>query len=111
MIPQDQVYIENIIEEMTSRIVKEFHPLRILLFGSRARGEGESMSDIDLLVVLPHVSNKRKTTVEIRRRLRDFMVGKDIIVTTPDEITRRGDLIGTVLRSALKEGKVLYEQS
>ena len=35
---------------------------------------------------------------------------KDIIVTTPDEIACRGDLVGTVLRPALREGKVIYEQ-
>jgi uncharacterized protein len=38
-------------------------------------------------------------------------VCKDIVVTTPEEIARRGDLIGTVLRPALREGKVLYERN
>ena len=49
--------------------------------------------------------------VAIRRALADLPVCKDIVVTTPEEITRRGDLIGTVLRPALREGKVLYERS
>ena len=47
----------------------------------------------------------------IRRALADLPVCKDIVVTTPEEIIRRGDLIGTVLRPALREGKVLYERS
>ncbi len=99
------------IEIMVDRIVRTFHPVQILLFGSQARGEASSESDINLLVVLPAVADKRKAAVEIRRTLRDISVCKDIIVTTPEEIARRGDLVGTILRPALREGKVLYERS
>ena len=98
------------ISVITNRIVRDFHPLRIILFGSHARGDAGPGSDVDLLVVLPQVADKRKTTVEIRRALRDFPVAKDIVVTTPEEIARRGELVGTVLRPALREGKVLYER-
>ena len=95
---------------MLERIVKGFRPLRVVLFGSHARGEAGPDSDIDLLVVLPHVSDKRKAAVEIRRALTDVPASKDIIVTTPEEIARRGHIVGTVLRPALREGKVLYER-
>ena len=96
--------------EITDRIVRRFKPLRVLLFGSHARGQAGPHSDIDLLVVLPHIEDKRKTRVSIRRALNDLDVAKDIVVTTPDEIARRGDLVGTVLRPALREGKTLYER-
>ncbi|HOF86504.1 MAG TPA: nucleotidyltransferase domain-containing protein [Armatimonadota bacterium] len=43
---------------MVERIVEQFHPLRITLFGSRARGDAGPDSDVDLLVVLPQVENK-----------------------------------------------------
>jgi hypothetical protein len=65
---------------------------------------------VDLLVVLPQVADKRKTAIEIRRVLADFPLSKDIIVTTPEEIARRGDLVGSVLRPALREGIVIYER-
>jgi hypothetical protein len=65
---------------------------------------------VDLLVVLSQVGDKRKAAVEIRRLLADLPVAKDIVVTTPEEIARRGDLPGTVLRSALRDGTVVYEQ-
>ena len=91
-------------------LVREFRPLRIILFGSYARGEEGPDSDLDLLVVLPRVENKRTTTVAMLRALRDLPVAKDVIPTDPDEIGRRGQLVGTGSRPALREGKVLYER-
>lgn len=98
------------ISTMTKRIVRDFQPLRIILFGSHARGDASPDSDIDFLVVLPHVIDKRAAAVAIRRALASFPVSKDIVVTTPDEIARRGDLVGTLLRPALREGQVIYER-
>lgn len=101
---------ERILQVMVERIVQRFHPLRVILFGFQARGVTTGTSDIDLLVVLPEVADRRRTTVEIRRELGDLPASKDIVVTTPDEIARRGDLVGSVLRPALREGKTLYER-
>ncbi|MBI3951928.1 MAG: nucleotidyltransferase domain-containing protein [Acidobacteria bacterium] len=95
---------------MAGRIVRDFHPVRILLFGSHARGDAGPESDVDLLVVLSEVPDKRQAAIQIRRVLADFPVCKDVIVTMPEEIARRGDLVGTVLRPALREGIVLYER-
>jgi predicted nucleotidyltransferase len=100
----------ELIPVMIDRIVRDFQPVRILLFGSHARGEAGPDSDVDLLVVLPEVTDKRQAAIQMRRVLVDLPVCKDIIVTTPEEIARRGDLVGTVLRPALREGKVLYER-
>lgn len=101
----------DVVSVMAERIVERFHPLRILLFGSRARGDARPDSDVDLLVVLPECQDRRAAAIAIRRALADLPVGKDVIVTTPDEIARRGDLVGTVLRPALREGMTIYERS
>lgn len=98
------------IRTMVDRIVQRFDPVRVILFGSHAMGTAGEDSDVDLLVVLPRVVDKRRATIEIRRMLGDLPVSKDIVVTTPPEIADRGELVGSVLRPALKEGRVLYER-
>lgn len=98
------------IPAMRDRIVQRFDPEQIILFGSAARGEAGPFSDIDLLVVFAQAQNKRQAAIDIRRALSDFPVGKDIVVTTTAEIAQRGDLVGTVLRPALREGEVIYER-
>ncbi|MEK7711153.1 MAG: nucleotidyltransferase domain-containing protein [Planctomycetota bacterium] len=100
-----------ILEMIRDRVIEAFNPLRLILFGSRARGTARADSDIDLLVVMPTVGNKREVAVEIRRVLRDLPVGKDIVVTTPDELVERGGIIGSILRTALRDGITIFERS
>lgn len=100
---------EALVSTMVDRIVGRFRPLRVVLFGSQARGTATEWSDVDLLVVLPDVSDKRRTAIEIRRSLGDLPASKDIVVSTPEEIERRGHLVGSVLHAALREGRVVYE--
>lgn len=105
--------LEEWLPEVVERVVERFDPLRIVLFGSLARGETNRDSDIDLLVVFDHVEweNKRELTVDIRRAIAGVPVPADVVVTDVDEISRQGHIVGTVLRPALREGKVVYERS
>ena len=102
---------ESTISEMVDRIVTSFDSSQVLLFGSHARGSAGEWSDVDLLVVMGDVTDRRQVAIEIRRSLGDLMVSKDIVVTTPDEIAQRGHVAGTVLHAAVREGRVLYERS
>lgn len=102
---------ESVISVMVDRIVGRFQPSRVVLFGSRARGDAKERSDVDLLVVMSHVPDKRRAAIEIRRSLGDLRVSKDIVVTTPDEIASRGHVTGTVLHAALRDGEVVYERT
>ncbi|RKU08689.1 hypothetical protein C6501_16240 [Candidatus Poribacteria bacterium] len=94
---------------MTDRIVREFDPLQIILFGSQARGDADPDSDIDLLVVFSELTDKRKIAVDIERALADVPVAKDILVSTPEELERSRTRIGSVLRYAQQEGKILWK--
>jgi len=95
---------------MVERIVAACGPVQVILFGSRARGTETWESDVDLLVVLDECGNKREAAVSILRLFSDLVAATDVVVTTPDEITRRGSMPGSVLRSALEEGRVLYDR-
>jgi uncharacterized protein len=107
---QSRRSIRECLTEITDIVVNEFQPEQIILFGSQARGDADERSDVDLLIVMPGEVDRRQTAVAIRRAIADVPVAADVIVTTPGEIARRGDLVGTVLRPALREGKVLYRR-
>jgi uncharacterized protein len=109
MATTDARSVDEVIAEMTRRIVERFDPLQVILFGSHARGDAHADSDIDLLVVFPHVDDNRRMRVDIRNVLSDLPVGKDIIVATPDELRRSRDRLGSILRPAVREGRTLYQ--
>lgn len=96
---------------MVRRIVERFNPLKIILFGSYARGNAGPDSDVDLLIVMPVRGSKRKKAVEIGVALHDFKVAKDVIVVTPQEFEWRKDVIGTIEWPAVREGQVLYAKA
>ena len=96
---------------MVKRLIERFDPQEIILFGSHARGTAGPDSDVDLLVIMPVSGSKRDKQVEMRVALYDIHVPKDIIVVTPEEVERQRDVIGTIIRPALREGKVLYVRS
>ena len=105
---QENQYVEQQITRMVRRIVRQFHPERVILFGSHARGEAGPDSDVDLLIVMPVQGSRRERQVDIRVALHDIPVPKDIIVTSPEDFAWRKDIVGTIEYPAVREGKVLY---
>jgi len=100
---------QQLIQVMVQRLVKQFDPEQIILFGSQARGAAGPDSDVDLLVVAPvPFAQKRKRQVEMRVALHDVRVPKDIILVTPEEVEQDRHIVGTLIYPALREGKVLY---
>ena len=92
------------------RIVARFDPVRIILFGSHARGAPRPDSDLDLLVILPQAPDRRRAAVRIMSLLSDLPVGKDIVVSTPEHLARRGQVNGLIYKAALEEGRGIYER-
>ena len=81
----------------------------ILLFGSRARETADDLSDYDLLIITENKianSDKMEISAELRKRLAspDADIDADIILKSMDEIETAKELIGGVVREALKEG-------
>lgn len=107
----DTKAVQALIGEMVQRIVRRFDPDKIILFGSHARGTAGPDSDVDLLIVMHPNGSKRKRAVEIYGLLAGMGVPKDVVVVTPEEFETYRDVPGTVIRSALRDGKVLYERT
>jgi len=93
---------------MAQRLARRFKPEQIILFGSHARGTAGPDSDVDLLVVMPFNGSKRDKEIELRLALYDFLVPMDIILVSPEEVERRRNIPGTIIRPARREGKTLY---
>src|SRR5437660_1150722 len=102
---------QPLIRRMVKRIVKQFDPEQVILFGSQARGDAGPDSDVDLLVVMDVKGSRLEKRVEIRGALRDILVPKDILVTTPEDFAWRKDVAGTIEWPASREGKVLYARN
>jgi uncharacterized protein len=100
--------IRRLLPVALGRIVEQFRPDRVVLFGSQARGDSGRHSDVDLLVVFPDEGDRRERQVEIRRLLADMPFAKDVIVTSEERY--KHPLPGTVTKSAVAEGVTLYER-
>ncbi len=89
-------------------IVSTYHPARVILFGSQARGDAGPDSDVDLLVVFAGEVNRRERRTEILSLLRSMPFAKDVLVATAENVAR--PLIGSALADAIREGVTVYEQ-
>ena len=96
------------IDELVRRIVQAVQPIRIILFGSAARGEMGPDSDLDVMVVMPDGAHRGKTAQEIYRQMWGFGLAKDIIVITETDIRDYGSNPYLVIKNALDQGKELY---
>lgn len=99
---------DEIVRQMAQTIVAGFSPERIILFGSRARGDADPGSDVDLLVVMPQVTNRRELRIAIRRALNGLGLPKDVVVLSSQEFEAKQNIPGSVAYPANIEGRVLY---
>jgi predicted nucleotidyltransferase len=96
------------LEYLIQGIVDEVRPLRIIVFGSAARGEMQPDSDVDLLVVMPDGTHRRRTAQLLYRKIRGAGVPFDVLVATAADLERHKDNIGLIYRTILREGKEVY---
>ena len=96
--------------EVIQRIRQVAQPEKIILFGSAAREEMGPSSDLDLLVVAPRGTHRRRLAQTIYRSLIGVGHPVDLVVVTPEDIERYGNAPGLILEPALREGEVVYER-
>jgi predicted nucleotidyltransferase len=83
-------------------------PVKIVLFGSRARGDAGPESDYDFLVVERDVENRHEEMVRLRRALRGLCVPMDIMVVSERYAQEWGSVKNTMVHEALTEGQILH---
>lgn len=96
---------------MSARIAETVHPERIILFGSRARGDAAPDSDVDLLVIVPEGfsgAQRWRMMQTIRKSIARIRCSKDILLYSRDEVEQWRSSLNHVVATALREGKVLY---
>jgi predicted nucleotidyltransferase len=98
-------------EELLRAVVDYFDPQRVILFGSRARGDAGEDSDIDLLVVVDDDTPAEKLSWEAVWRVRDGHAGPlDLMACRSSTLERRARAIGSFAHTLMREGKVVYER-
>jgi predicted nucleotidyltransferase len=101
---------DELLQEIVGRIVRAVDPDKIILFGSRARGDSHTRSDLDILVIMESTEPRHRRSIPLFAALSDIMVPMDIVVYTPEEVREWGNVRQAFPTTALREGKVVYER-
>jgi uncharacterized protein len=103
--------IEALILDITTRLVQEFNPEAIFLFGSHVWGVPNADSDLDLLVIVTQseLSSSKRSSL-MYRCLRDILYPLDILVRTREEIQKFTQAPLSLEYQILAKGKCLYGQ-
>jgi len=97
----------EIVTEVITGIRDAIRPDKVILFGSRARGEARPDSDFDLLIIAPSALSRWQRTPPLYRLLAGLGVPKDIVWWTPEEVEEWRGVKSHFVNTALREGKVL----
>lgn len=101
------VAVNQNIRDLADKIAAEFRPQRIVLFGSHARGNAGTESDVDLLVIMPIKGSRHLAAARIRARL----TGRtpiDVVVRSPADVERSASGGDPLVLDAMQHGVVLY---
>ncbi len=97
------------LREAVRRLVDAAHPRRIILFGSRARGDAREDSDLDLLIILAEVNDRVAEMVRLTGVLRGLILPVELLVVSQAMFDEWSEMPGTVYYDARREGQTLYD--
>lgn len=102
------------LDRLLAGLVEAARPVRVILFGSRARGEATPDSDADLLIVQAEADavhrSRWRELQRIRAALRDFPLAKDLLLYRPHEFDYWRHSLNHLVGRAVREGVLLYER-
>ncbi|MFH0823829.1 MAG: nucleotidyltransferase domain-containing protein [Pseudomonadota bacterium] len=99
----------GLIEDITDAIARRFNPVRIVLFGSHARGEATEESDIDLYVEMETDLRVPERSIAVNEIFGVHSWPMDVVVYTPEEAERLREIHGTLMSIIEAEGVTLYD--
>src|SRR5436305_13465183 len=95
------------IQALADKIVHEFHPEKIILFGSHARGDATTDSDVDLMVIIASDEHPSRTAAEIINRVHPRNYALDLIGRSPETVTMRIQMKDWFIRDLMRAARVL----
>jgi predicted nucleotidyltransferase len=101
---------QDLFQDIVGRIIEAAQPEKVILFGSRARGEARPDSDFDLLVIKQSDEPCCRRDASLYLALAGLNVVVDVMVYTPEEVTEWSAVPQAFITTAVREGKVLYER-
>ncbi|MFA6990200.1 MAG: nucleotidyltransferase domain-containing protein [Candidatus Gastranaerophilaceae bacterium] len=99
---------DKTLEKIIEKILEVIIPDKIILFGSRARGEACSDSDYDILIIKDGIENERQISKRLYVQFVGINESIDIIVKTPNSIEKSKKIPSSCINTAIKEGVVVY---
>ena len=96
--------------EIVRRIVETADPEKVILFGSTARGDAGPHSDMDFLII-KSTSDKWGLSTSIHRALRGIDESIDLVVASPEDVERYKNSHALVIKPAMKDGIVVYDNA
>jgi len=99
----------SLVDQVVGKIAEEFNPEMIIVFGSAARGDAKSQSDLDILIVMDTALSYYRRAPEVRKRLLGIPLAMDILVATPEEFRTYKDDDRFFIKDIVETGKIAYE--
>ena len=101
---------DDLVQDIVQRIVERTHPDKVILFGSRARGNARADSDFDLLVIQDSDEPGYRRDAQLYLALAGLNAPVDVMVYTPEEVREWSGVPQAFITTAVREGKVVYER-
>ncbi len=96
------------IKQIARRIAEEFHPDKIILFGSKPMANPNGTRTLICFVIMPFEGNQLQKSMEILQKL-NLLIPIDLLAYTPGQIERRLAVEDFFVREMVEKGKVIYE--